>query len=197
MAIVATKSLTPKQREAARRALGELIEKKYGTASELARQLGISQPTLSEIVSGKKGLGGKTLIGLLLIEPEVVAQFVGGKPVVVVPIRDQPDTIALARDALPSVMARLQLTREEAWERFLDLPVAAHKGSPWTLGTMIDWAIEDDSKRHAPGLERLGAQVGVSGRRGRTLEYEERQNPPPASSPTSGPPTPPRGKGRG
>jgi transcriptional regulator with XRE-family HTH domain len=73
---MAGKALTPEQNETARAVLRKL-SKDFETQDDFARALGIKQSTLSQILSGDKGVGGKVLTGLMSINPDLVAQITG------------------------------------------------------------------------------------------------------------------------
>jgi hypothetical protein len=99
---MATKSLRGRQREAARRALDRvLVERFAGDQTKMAEAIGISQPFLSEVLSGKKGAGGKTLMGLYAIEPSVAAEIGGrtAEPMLALPPAPAERSAPLTYDA--------------------------------------------------------------------------------------------------
>ena len=59
------RALPPKQNEELRRRLRELIATKYdGTLTHAAKALGVSHATLSDVISGKRGVGQKLMNGM-------------------------------------------------------------------------------------------------------------------------------------
>ena len=59
------RALPPAQNEALRRRLRELIASKYGSVlTHAAKALGVSHATLSDVLSGKRGVGQKLLDGM-------------------------------------------------------------------------------------------------------------------------------------
>lgn len=59
------RALPPRQNEELRRRLRELIASKYdGTLTHAAKALGVSHATLSDVLSGKRGVGQKLMNGM-------------------------------------------------------------------------------------------------------------------------------------
>lgn len=59
------RALPPEQNEALRRRLRELVAKRYdGTITHAAAALGVSHATISDVLSGKRGVGQKLLDGM-------------------------------------------------------------------------------------------------------------------------------------
>lgn len=79
MAKAGGKSLDPDMQAAAVRMLREFIESVGGQATA-AKQLGISQGYLSEVLNGNRGGGQKLLKGLARFRPDIVALFMGTTP---------------------------------------------------------------------------------------------------------------------
>jgi transcriptional regulator with XRE-family HTH domain len=51
------KPLTAEQNECVRAHLRDLLKMRNGSQSEVARELGVSQPTISSVLSGRQGAG--------------------------------------------------------------------------------------------------------------------------------------------
>jgi transcriptional regulator with XRE-family HTH domain len=127
LAILATKSLTKEQNDAARDRLRALLKTKYsGESVAFAKALGISQPFLSEVLSGKKGVGGKVLTGLAKLEK---AETTAGSPA-------QVDTLEMARTATERIAEVLDLSPEEVWPDFLQ-PFPKYQGERWDVPGMV------------------------------------------------------------
>lgn len=78
---MAGKSLSPEQQKVAKAVLNRVLEDQFaGSQTDFAVALGIKQPTLSDVLSGKKGAGGKVLAGLMQIDAAAAAEIAGGKP---------------------------------------------------------------------------------------------------------------------
>lgn len=108
----ATKSLTREQNDRVVSALKSLMQGRFRkNQNGLAEALGVSQPTLSELMSGQKGAGGKILIGLAKVAPEVALEIAGARTGTAVPA----DTLAMARAAAENLVNAGLATEEEAW----------------------------------------------------------------------------------
>jgi len=72
------RALPPKQNEELRRRLRELIVSKYdGTLTHAAKALGVSHATLSDVLSGKRGVGQKLMNGMANVTGQSVDVLLG------------------------------------------------------------------------------------------------------------------------
>ena len=72
------RALPPKQNEELRRRLRELIATKYdGTLTHAAKALGVSHATLSDVISGKRGVGQKLMNGMANVTGVTVDVLLG------------------------------------------------------------------------------------------------------------------------
>jgi hypothetical protein len=75
-----SKGLTHQQNEAARLFLQGLIDHKYGTRTAAAKDLSVSQATVSDFLNKKKEVGEKLLVGLMRIASEAMTVIVESSP---------------------------------------------------------------------------------------------------------------------
>jgi len=79
----ASKSATPEQNSFARAKIRRLIKDRWGDDfSAAAKALGVSQPTVSEFLSGKKGIGTKLLTGVARHDPRLAGMILAGREVI-------------------------------------------------------------------------------------------------------------------
>ena len=105
--VTATKSLSAQQNAEAKALLRKLRDR-YDDQSALAHALGIKQGTLSGILSGNKGVGGKVLAGLGKIAPQELASIIGSSPA------GPTDTLSMARAAVENLVRAGLATEDEA-----------------------------------------------------------------------------------
>lgn len=77
---MATKSLGAKHNDVAREVLQRVLHARFNDdQTAMASAIGISQPFLSELLAGTKGVGGKTLAGLFMIDPGAASEIAAGR----------------------------------------------------------------------------------------------------------------------
>ncbi len=75
-----SKSVAPEQAQVAREIVKRLLRERFdGNREELAKMMGIKLPTLSDIINGHKGVGGKSLSGLERVLPGAAGAVTSGK----------------------------------------------------------------------------------------------------------------------
>lgn len=97
------------------------LRRKLGGQEKLGKALGVSQTTISEVLDGKKGAGGKILAGLTRVAAAELAIAMGGEP----PPEPQPelDTLSMARQAAENLVTAKVTDLDRAWLLMRDLRV--------------------------------------------------------------------------
>lgn len=122
--MAASKSLSPEQNQFARAQLRALIQRKWGGDQSLAATaLGVSQPTVSEFLSGAKGIGPKLLSGVMKVDPRVAGVIIGGVQAVDTPEVVAPSAPAAAERVYVSERqeqreAKLSNVRDSLYKRY-------------------------------------------------------------------------------
>lgn len=141
---MAGKALTPEQNETAKAVLRKLL-KEFATQDDLARALGIKQSTLSQVLSGDKGVGGKVLTGLMTIRPELVAQITSKRtaPTAATPVRVVETT------AEPALERRVEYDRTDERE-WLAVGLIA-RGVPdavaYRIALTMQWSFPENTSK--------------------------------------------------
>lgn len=129
-----------------------LIERFNGVQADLADRLGVSAGFMSELLSGKRGAGLETLIGLGRFAPLELLSIVGIDPAIVVTlVEGRNDELEAGLANLPEVLRR---AARAAIELEGCTPAAACEAALWAFdeygavpGTDADWWLGKIRKR--------------------------------------------------
>lgn len=157
----ASKAMAPEEKRVVQNLASGLLHSRFGgNQTAFAKALGVSQATVSELVSGKKA-GGKTLIRMLaMLFPDWSAGSLRVPAETVIGI----DTLAMANRAAELLEENKRATRDGAWAVMRSL-VALNQPSVHAFYTEGDRLVNGDPQVLAPTEERhLAFQPGPSKR---------------------------------
>jgi transcriptional regulator with XRE-family HTH domain len=110
------RALPPAQNDALRRRLRDLVATKYGgTITHAARALGVSHATLSDVLSGNRGVGQKLLNGMADVTGSTIDALLGRSVELEIPLRGdvRERNLACAHELLHGLGLRLGLYLNE------------------------------------------------------------------------------------